>query len=105
MNIQPWPDTCEVNDVPTFQCLETVISNIIVASSALIIVGLFIMLIVGSLRYLTSGGNPEKLKKAQGTLMYALMGTVLFVSAFLILKIIDVLFLGNSGKLFRLNLP
>lgn len=110
--IKPWPnsgaDNCFVNEVPTLKCLETVFSNIIVAASGLIIVTLFIMFIIGSLQYLTSGGNPEKVKKARGTLTYAIIGTVLFVSAFLILTIIDVLFLGglgSAGPLLKLNIP
>lgn len=104
MEIKPWPNTCFVNEVPTFTCLETVFANLLVASSALIIITLFIMFIIGSLRYLTSGGNPEKLKKAQGTLFYAIAGTVLFLASYLILNIIDVLFLGGNGILFKLDL-
>ena len=109
MEIKPWPtsgtDNCMVNDVPTLKCLETVFANILVASTALITVTLFIMFIIGALQYLTSGGNPEKLKKAQGTLRYAIVGTVVFISAFLILTIIDVLFLGGNGILLKLKIP
>ncbi len=61
------------------------------------------MFVVGSFRYLTSFGNAEAIKKAQGTLKYALIGFILFVSAFLILTIVQTLFLGGkqdtgSGK-------
>jgi len=54
------------------------------------------MFVVGSFRYLTSFGNAEAIKKAQGTLKYALIGFILFVSAFLIMTIIQTLFLGGN---------
>ena len=38
----------------------------------------------------------EAIKKAQGTLKYALIGFILFVSAFLIMTIIQTLFLGGT---------
>jgi len=91
---------CMVDGVPTLKCFEVVFQNILFISSALIVVVLFIMLVVGAFHYLTSLGNPEKLKKAQGTLRYAIIGLVIFMSAFLILKVIDTLFLGGCGNIF-----
>lgn len=103
--IQDWESSdCIVDGVPTLQCLEVVFGNILTAASALIILVLFIMLIVGGFYYLTSFGNPEKIKKAQGTLKFAIIGFVLFLCSYLILNIIDVLFLGGVGKLFKLDL-
>src|SRR5512144_1868955 len=92
--------SCMVDGVPTLKCFEVVFGNILFMASALIVLVLFIMFVNGSFSYLTSLGNPEKVKKAQGTLRYALVGFILFVSAFAILKIIDVLFLGNQNKIF-----
>lgn len=109
--IQDWqssgclaPDERGVPSVPTLKCVEVIFGNILVMASALIVLVLFIMFIIGSLNYLTSGGNPEKLKKAQATLTYAIIGTLLFLGSFIILKIIDVLFLGGTGKLFELKI-
>lgn len=108
--IQEWDQTasggtsCVVDGVPTLKCLEIVFGNILFMSSFFIILVLFIMFVVGSFRYLTSFGNAEAIKKAQGTLKYALIGFILFVSAFLILTIIDKLFLGGSGNIFKFNL-
>lgn len=95
-------------EVPTLKCLEVVFGNILFMSSALFVLVLFIMFVVGAFRYLTSLGNPEGVKKAQGTLKFAIIGLILFVSAYLILNIICVLFLGGFGsscKLFRLEIP
>lgn len=72
--------------------------------SSLVIVVLFIMFVIGSITYLTSLGNPEKVKKAQSTLKYAIAGFVLFLGSFLILKTIDILFLGNQGDIFRFRI-
>jgi hypothetical protein len=102
--IKEWGD-CVVDGVPTLKCFEVVYGNILFMSSALVVLVLFIMIVVGGFNYLISFGNPEKVKKAQGTLKYALFGFILFVSAYLILTIIDTLFLGGSGKIFKLNLP
>jgi len=106
--IKGWEEpgsNCVVDGVPTLKCLEIVFGNILYMSSFFIIIVLFIMFVVGSFRYLTSFGNAENIKKAQGTLKYALIGFILFVSAFLILTIIQTLFLGTGGaNLFEFKL-
>lgn len=65
-------------------------------STGFIVLILFVMIVVGAFQYLTSGGNPEGLKKAQGTLKYAIIGVILFASAYLILNIIGYLFLNGK---------
>jgi len=102
--IQDWSG-CVVDGVPTLKCLEVVFSNILVMASAFVILVLFIMFIVGSFTYLTSFGNPEKVKKAQGTLKFAIIGFALFVGSYLILRIIDFLFLGGNLTIFKFELP
>ena len=87
-----------VDGVPTLKCLEVVFGNILFMSTAFIILTLFVMFIVGSFNYLTSFGNAEKVKKAQGTLRLALVGFMVFLGAFLVLKIIQLLFLGDPSS-------
>ena len=82
-----------------------VFSNLLFMSSALAIIILFIMFVVGSFKYLTSAGNPEKVKSARSTLMYAIIGFVVFLSAYVILTVIDFLFLGGEGKIFKFSIP
>jgi len=94
--IEPWGE-CVIDGVPTLKCLEIVFGNILFMSSSFIVLTLFIMFVVGSFRYLTSFGNAERVKKAQGTLRMALVGFLLFLSAFLILNIIQYLFLGDPA--------
>ncbi len=58
---------------------------------------LFIYFVWGGYDYLTSGGNPEKVKGAQGKLTSAIIGfTLLFVS-YILVKIIASIFGLNSG--------
>jgi hypothetical protein len=103
--VQDWSTSgCMVDGVPTLKCFEVVFSNILVMASGLIVIVLFIMLVVGAFNYLTSLGNPEKLKKAQGTLRYAVIGLVIYLASFVILKVIDVLFLGGQGTLFKFSI-
>lgn len=102
--ISEWGDCVTPEGVPTLKCLEVVFGNIIFMSTGLIILALFIMFIIGAFQFLTSLGNPERIKKAQGTLKFALLGFILFMSAFLILKTIDVLFLGGAGKIFKFEI-
>ena len=58
-----WNPACMVDGVPTLKCLEDVFGNIIFSASTLIILVLFIMFVIGAFTYLTSGGNPERVKK------------------------------------------
>lgn len=100
--VQEWGG-CVVDNVPTLKCFEVVFGNILIMASGFVGLVLFIMFLTGAFTYLTSLGNPEKIKKAQGTLKYALVGFILFVGSFLILKIIDVIFLGGTNKIFQFS--
>lgn len=109
--IQDWDPTgtgtggCMVDGIPTLKCFEVVFSNLLFMSSAFIILVIFIMFVIGSFHYLTSFGDQEKIKQAQDTFKYAVVGLLLYVSAYLILRTIDILFLGGQGKIFQFNIP
>ncbi|OGK31000.1 hypothetical protein A3F29_02515 [Candidatus Roizmanbacteria bacterium RIFCSPHIGHO2_12_FULL_33_9] len=102
--IREWGDCVSSDGVPTLKCLEVVFGNVIFAASTFIVIVLFIMFVVGSFNYLTSAGNPERVKKSQSTIKFALIGFVLFIFAFLILRTIDFLFLGGQGTLFKFTI-
>ncbi len=106
--LKEWGDCVTVEGVPTLKCLEVVFGNILVMSSAFIVLVLFVMFIIGAFTYLTSFGNQEKVKKAQGTLKLALVGFMIFIGSFLILKIIQIIFLGEGPgrpSLFKFEIP
>ena len=82
-------ETFEDTGVATFKSLETVFSNILNIAITIAGLVLFIMLLAGGFGYLTSGGDPEKVKKASSTLTNALMGFVLLIASWFILKLIS----------------
>lgn len=47
-----------------------------------------IMVIVGGFQYATSTGDPQKTKKAKDTILYALIGLVISISAWTIVNFI-----------------
>ncbi len=89
--------------VATIRCLEPLFQNVVQAVMALTGVGLFVMLVVGGYHFLLSGGDPKKLEAARGTLTNAIMGIVVIVCAFLIIKTVS-LFTGVN-KVTEFTIP
>jgi hypothetical protein len=76
--------------VVTIQSLEVLFSNIVRVIMSLSVVALFLMFVTSGFSFLFSGGDPKKLEQARGTFTNALIGMILIVSAYLILRIISV---------------
>jgi hypothetical protein len=57
--------------------------------------GLFVYLIIGGFQLLTSGGNPEKVKVAQGKITSAVIGFVIIFIAYWLVRILEIV-LGIS---------
>lgn len=89
---------CLADGIPTLKCLEVVFNNILFLSSMLVILILFVMIVIGAFQYLSSRGNPEVLKKAQQTILYAFIGLILFLSSYLVINVLQFLFLGDPNK-------
>lgn len=88
---EQWKGIMEgTEDVPTFASLETLFENVVRAAVSLAVVALFLMLLTGGFSFLFSGGDPKKLEQARGTLTNAIIGLVVIISAYLILRIIQV---------------
>ncbi len=81
--------------------LETVFGNLVSAVLGLAGIVLFIMLLVGGIRYITSGGDPKAAAAARQTLTAAILGLLVITSAFLILRLIGT-FTGVDVENFRL---
>jgi hypothetical protein len=90
--------------VATISCLEPLFENAVWGVVALAGVGLFIMLIIGGYGFLFSGGDPKKLEKARGTLTNAIIGIVVIVTAYLIIRTIGV-FTGINLDVFQVIIP
>ncbi len=68
--------------------LELVFESVVVSLLALGGIVLFLMLLNGGFKYLTSGGDPKATEGAQKTLTYAIGGLVLLAGSYMILNII-----------------
>lgn len=76
-------------DVVTIQYIETIITRFLNIAVRLAGIAVFIMLIIGGFRYLTSGGDSKKAESAKNTLTYAIFGLVLILAAWFILRFIE----------------
>jgi hypothetical protein len=81
-------DCVKFGDVASIKCLEPLFANVVSAIVSLIGVGLFLMLIIGGYNYLFAGGDTKKLEKAKGTISGAIIGLIVMVAAYLIIKLI-----------------
>lgn len=100
--IDPQPGVHTVNGVATIKGFEWIFQNIIVSILSFAGIVLFILLIFGGFKYLTSGGNPEKVNSAQKTLTSAIVGIVIVALAYLILVVIQY-FTGANVTTFTVN--
>ncbi len=81
-------DYCVVDGVPTvqgFQCLIGNVFGVIIPALGLIA---FVMLIVAGFRFLLSGGNSKGKETARNSLTFAVIGIVVALSAYIILRLI-----------------
>lgn len=70
---------CDVDKAKTEAAsnLETTVTNVVNVMSLVIGVLAVIMLIIGGLRYVTSGGKQENIQAAKNTLLYAVIGVAI----------------------------
>ena len=77
------------SDAAKLSALEGVFGRVVGAVLALGGIVLFIMLISGGFKYITSGGHPKGVEEAKKTLTYAIGGMVLLALSFLLLRFIE----------------
>ncbi len=80
----------ENTDVATIKSLESLFRNVISSAVGLAGIALFIMLLIAGFNFLFAGGDQKKLEQAKGTLTNAILGLVVIVGAYLILRTIGV---------------
>ncbi|MDA1079875.1 MAG: pilin [bacterium] len=76
------------DDVATIQGLECLFANVFLVIIPLIGLAAFVMFLVGSFRWLTSGGDTKHTGQAKQTMTYAVIGIVVALSGFIILNLI-----------------
>lgn len=99
---QVWDGVCvEEGDVATIQGLECLIANVFAVTITLIGFAGFVMFIIGSFRWMLSGGSSKGVETARNTMTYAVVGLVVALSAFIILNLIaDFTGVGVITKFF-----
>lgn len=78
-----------MDDVARIADLDDVFGNVIGKLLGFAAIVLFIMLLAGGFRYITSGGDPKATEAAKKTLTYAVGGVVLIAVSYLIILIIQ----------------
>lgn len=78
-------------EVATIQGFECIFINLVRIATPIVGILLFIMLVVGAFKYITSGGDPKKTQEAQQTLTFAVLGLVLFLGIWFILQLIKII--------------
>ncbi|KKQ52948.1 hypothetical protein A2865_02465 [Candidatus Woesebacteria bacterium RIFCSPHIGHO2_01_FULL_39_17] len=96
------PPESSFNCVATVGGFEGLFENAIAALLGLAGIALFIMLLVGGFKFITSGGDPKSLESAKNTLTHAIGGIVLVALSYLILRFIGV-FTGADVVNFNIN--
>ncbi len=51
----------------------------------------FIMFLMAGFRWITSGGNPEEMKKIQSQMSSALVGMIIVIASYVVVKLIGVM--------------
>lgn len=64
---------------------------------------LFVLLIIGGFKFITSGGDPKAVESAKGTLTSAITGLIIILLAYLILALITKL-TGVNVQDFRIQI-
>lgn len=75
-------------DVATLEGIECAFENVVMVVLALAGIILFIMLLTGGFKFLTSGGDQKQVEAAKGTLTHAIAGLVVLVLAYVIIQLI-----------------
>ena len=88
--------------VATIKCLEVLFANTVSLIVGIVSLALFAMLAIGAFKYLTSGGDAKQTESARNTIFYAILGLVLIVSSYIIIKALEYF---TGVKLTSFTLP
>lgn len=105
-NTTPWSTPCIDSsnpDVATVQGLECLVRNILNIAVTAVGIAAFVMFLVGSFLYLTSGGNPKGTEAGQKTITFAIIGVVVSLTGFIALNFITTFTGVESIKTFTLD--
>ena len=82
-------EECFQDGIAKLGCLPFYLGNIINGFFALSAIATIILIILSGIRLLMSGGDPIMVAKAKRSLYYSILGFVIVLSSFLILRVIS----------------
>ncbi|MBI2641468.1 hypothetical protein HYW87_02630 [Candidatus Roizmanbacteria bacterium] len=84
------------SDIQTLGDLINKLVGFLVPLAAII---LFLILVWGGFNYMMSAGDPEKVKSARAKITSALIGFILLILSYLIVKVVELIFGFGGGIL------
>ena len=103
IGLQKANSTDSTADIATIGSLTSLFTNILQAIAVFAGIVFFIMMLVGGFSFLFSGGDQKKLEKAKGTLTNAIIGLIILIGGYLILRLIEII-TGISVTTFTINM-
>lgn len=89
------PEACDMDPSFSELCdkhgeddLMKTVGNVLNAIYGIIAVIAVVMIVIAGIKYSTSQGDPNKVQSAKGTILYAIIGLVITISAFAITNFI-----------------
>lgn len=87
-NLSTTPETCSNTTQQAASEVDTIITTVINIFSLVVGVVSVIMIIIGGLKYITSGGDSGNVSGAKNTILYAIIGLVVVALAQVIVKFV-----------------
>jgi len=75
-----------------FKNVGPFVGNIVIAGMVLAGLSTFLMLVYGGVQYITSGGDKAQTESARNKITYALIGLVIVIGSYGIIKLIEAFF-------------
>ena len=94
---------CFVNEVPTLRCLPAVFQNVVTAALVFAGVVAVIIVVISGIKFITSSGDPKQVEGAKHTMTYAIIGLVIILLSFFIIRVIAALTGANCITMFGFN--
>jgi heme/copper-type cytochrome/quinol oxidase subunit 2 len=97
------PSPADLGPEPAqFSHLEKILVAVLNKAMVVATLAVFAMLVLAAFRYLTAGGDAKAMQTAKNTLTYAILGLVLMIVAWFILRFIGI-FTGVEVTNFSLE--
>lgn len=83
------PEECFKDTIAKLGCLPYYLGNIINGFFALSAIATVVLIIISGIRFLSSGGDEATVYKARRSLTYSIIGFIIVLSSFFILKVVS----------------